>query len=238
MKSIPKIVMVISALLLMKSSFSQEEEYVEVSDFESWTSLELGYKPTKKWSFSLQEQLRLDNNSSEVKGYFTELSSGYKLFKSFELAMGFRYITRNDNEGKVQGNRNYFRYQIDASFSHDVSNFSIKYRLRYHTRNELGLSVADGDYPDEFIRLLAKVEYNIKGWKFDPEVSGELFDYIEKGVNKGLVGYRLTFGTSFKVHKGGKMGVYYRIEEELNTDYPKTNYILRLKYAYTFKNKK
>ena len=49
---------------------TQDGEYVEVQDFESWTSIALKFKAGKKWTFDLQEQLRLDNNSSEIKGFF------------------------------------------------------------------------------------------------------------------------------------------------------------------------
>ncbi len=130
MKLFGKIVIAISFVLIVNQGYSQGGEYVEVRDLESWFSMELKYKLNKKWSFGLQEQLRLENNSSEIDGYFTQFTSAYKLFKNLEAGVGLRYISKNDNEGKIQGYRNYFRYHLDASFKHKISRFSIKYRLR------------------------------------------------------------------------------------------------------------
>lgn len=225
-------------LFLPGMVFAQEGEYVEVQDFETWTSIGLKFKPTKKWTFGLQEQMRLDNNSTEIKGFFTQLSGDYELFKNFEAGIGLRFIQKNDNQGKVQGYEHYFRYQFDASYKHKIERFSFKYRFRFQNRNEIGVSKAEGDIATNYLRLKAKAGYNIKNWKLDPFISGEIFNQREDGINYGLTDYRITIGTSYKFKDAGKIGLYYRMEQEINTSYPMTTHILRLKYTYTFKNKK
>lgn len=222
------------AIVLLMSSYGFSQETVtdsyEVRDFETWSSIRLKYKANEKWNMGLQAQLRLDANSSEVKAYFGQYNLGYSFSKHFQLAGGLRYIKYNDNSGNVQGYEDYFRYHLDAIFKHKADRFNFKYRLRYQNRNELGVE----DDAVRYLRLKAGLGYNIKNWKLDPEVSGELFNSVGTD-NDELKGFRLTIGTSYKVHKSGKIGAFYRYEKELNETWPKSVNIVGFKYTYTLK---
>lgn len=219
------------------SGLSQDGEYVEVQDFESWTSIALKFKAGKKWTFDLQEQMRLDNNSSEIKGFFTQIGTDVEIFKGFKTGLGLRFINRYDNEGSQQGWEHYFRYHLDVSYKHKIDRFTLKYRFRYQNLNEISLSRSEGDIPISYLRLKFQLGYNIKNWKLDPFVSGELFNHRENGINYGLSDYRITVGTNYKMKNFGKLGIYYRYEKEISDYYPKTSNVLRIKYTYTFKSK-
>tara|TARA_R110002050_G_scaffold300786_1_gene472698 strand:+ start:36344 stop:37060 length:717 start_codon:yes stop_codon:yes gene_type:complete len=237
MRTILKIIgLFVAFTVLLKVTVAQSGEYIEVRDFETWTSAKVKFKPNKKLTFGLQGQLRLDKNSSELKGFFTELTGGYQLFKGMEIGAGLRYINKNDNAGAVQGNEHYFRYHLDASYKHKVDRFTIKYRFRYQNKNEIGVSAGEGDVNLQYFRLKASVTYNIKNWKLDPVLSGEIFNKYEKnGYSNGFSDYRLTIGTNYKTKNYGKIGVFYRLENEISSYYPKTTHILRIKYTYTLK---
>lgn len=237
MKQIKKIIGVfLFTLLVANSAIAQEGQYIEIRDFETWTSGKLKLKANKKWNFGLQAQMRLDNNSTELKGFFTELSTGYKLFKGMEIGAGIRYINKNDNEGAVQGPEHYFRYHLDVTYKHKMDRFALKYRFRYQNKNEMGISKTEGDVHLQYFRLKASVEYNIKDWKLDPILSGEIFNKYEKNsYSNGFSDYRITIGTNYKTKGYGKIGIFYRLENEISTFYPKTTHILRIKYTYTLK---
>lgn len=207
------------------------------SDWASWNTIGLEYKLDKKWTFSLEEQLRLKENISVVDEYFTQFNTEYKLFKDFKLAGGLRYIRQNDNQGNIQGYENHFRFNIDATYKHDIADFTLGYRLRYQNKNELGVSEEDGDYANQNIRLKASIEYNINNWKLDPKFSAELFNHFEKEDDNGFSKYRLTLGTDYKMKNFGKIGIFYRFEKELNVDLPDITNIIGLKYMYTIKNR-
>jgi len=220
------------------NSFSQSGEYVEVRDMEAWASVGLKYKLNKKWTFGLQEQLRLKEDASVVDSYFTQLDASYSLTNHFALGGGLRYISSNDNQGDVQGYDNHFRFQLDATYKHKINDFSFKYRLRYQNKNELGVSTDEGDYANQHLRFKTAIGYNIKGWKLDPKLSAEIYNHFEKGKDSGFDKFRLTLGTDYDLKSFGEIGLFYRMEKELNVDYPKTANIIGLKYIYTIKNKK
>lgn len=226
--------LLIICLLVTVFSFSQED----TEDLESWTSINLKYKLNKKWTFNLEGQLRLKEDISEVDEYFSEFGASYTLFKGFKLGTGLRYIRENDNVGNIQGYENHFRYNIDASYKHKINELSIKYRLRYQNKNELGLSTSEGDYAKQNLRFKTSFEYNFSNWKLDPEISAEIFNRFGNEVDNEFSKYRLTLGTEYKLKKMGTIGVFFRLEKELNEELPKTTNIIGLKYIYTFKNSK
>ena len=234
MKNI-KFIITLFSLLNTSILFSQDGEWITVRDMESWGSLNLNFKVTKKWQFGLEEQFRFSNNSSEIDAYFTELSTKYKFNKHIYGGVGFRFIRQNDNVGKIQGFENHIRLHFDLGFKHSLNRFNFDYRLRYQTKNELGVSKEEGDYANNHLRLRLNIGYNIKKWKLDPEFSSEIFRHYEKEIESSFDKYRLTIGTKYNTKSHGKIGLFYRFEKELNVSYPKTTNILGLKYTYTIK---
>ena len=221
----------ILTVFLSLNSNAQDED---LNDWESWNSVGLKYKLNKKWSFGLEEHLRLKENISEISRYFTQLGAQYKINKHFKVGAAARYISKNDNTGAVQGYDNYFRYHLEALYDHKINDFKLEYRLRYQNKNELG----EDDYANQHLRLKAAVTYNIRNWKLDPEISAEIFDHFEKGEENGFDKYRITIGSAYNMKKFGKIKFYYRYKRQLNEEFPETKNIIGLKYTYTIKNKK
>lgn len=205
------------------------------NDFETWTSAELQYRPAKRWSTGAEFQLRLKDNSTEIDAYFIELTGAYELFKNFDLGVGLRFMRKNDNTGNVQGYENYGRFDIQASYKQEIQRLNLGYRLRYQNRDELGVSDENGDFADHTIRFKLGTEYNVKKWKLDPELSGEIFFSPSNENGEGFDKYRVTFGTEYKFKKAGRLGVFYRFEQEINTSDPSSTNILRIRYIYTLK---
>jgi hypothetical protein len=212
-------------------AYSQDSEK---ADFQTWNSIELGYKLNSKLSFELQEQLRLKENSAAVDEYFTQLSGKYELFKNFDLGVGLRFIRFNDNQGKIQGYENNFRYQFDGSYKYKLNRFTLSHRIRYQSKQELN---NDESEPKNQVRFKTGLAYNINHWKLDPEISGEIFSAINDPEEKGIRKYRITLGTDYNMKDWGKVKLYYRMELPGISSRDKAN-ILGLGYSYTFKNKK
>ena len=205
----------------------------QTSDLASWNGLEVKYKLNKKWAFSLEGQLRLKEDISTIDNYFTQFNTEYKFIKNFKLVGAVRYIRENDNKGNIQGYENHFRFNIDALYKHEIGNFELGYRLRYQNKNELGVSESEGDFPNQNIRFKTGIAYNIKNWKLDPKFSAEIFNRFQEGKDNGFNKYRITLGTDYKINDSGKIKVYYRVEKQLNVDFPDTTNIIGLKYTYS-----
>lgn len=231
-----KTILCVSAICCCYAANAQSGTYYTIQDFEFWSGVELKYKINKKWSATLEEQLRLRDNAKNVDIYFTELGLNYKFDKHFDLGFNGRFIRDNDDFGKIQGYENHFRWNADLSYSHKISDFDFKYRFRYQTKNELGISELQGDIPSNVVRFKYGVDYNFKSWKLDPEFSTEIFKETQPDNEFDKI--RFTLGTTYKTKSYGDIGAFYRMEKELTGLYPKTTNIVGIKYKYNLKRKK
>ena len=103
-------------IFLPMVSQAQDGTYYTIQDFETWTSIDLRYKPTKKLRLSLSQQLRLKDNTSTLDVNFTQLGLKYKLADFLSIGFASRLIIENDNEGKIQGNEKHLRWHGDIEF--------------------------------------------------------------------------------------------------------------------------
>ncbi|WP_248723440.1 DUF2490 domain-containing protein [Seonamhaeicola sp. ML3] len=229
------LLMVMASLLFTSLAFSQNQD---TRDLESWTGINLKFKLNKKWAFNLEGQLRMKEYITEVSEYFSDFGTSYTVFRGFKLGAGFRYIKENDNVGKIQGYENHFRFNLDASYKHKINDLSLKYRLRYQNKNELGISTSEGDYANQKFRFKTSLEYGVNNWKLDPKFSAEIFRSFGVDRENEFSKYRLTLGTEYKFKSFGTIGLFYRIEKEINVSVPEITKIIGLNYTYTIKNNK
>ncbi len=215
----------IAILLLLAATVRAQNK-----DFLSWNAIELGYEPSKNWDFQLEAQLRLKDDFSTVDEYFGQFQVNRRVAKGLKLGAAVRYAFENDDQGNRQGIENHFRYHFDVRYRTKLDRFMLRYRIRYQNKNELGVD----DEATQTLRFKAGVEYNIRRWKLDPYLNGELFNRLQSDEERRLR-FRVTLGTSYKLKKAGKIGAYYRIQSSFNDIAAGTRYILGLKYSYTIK---
>ena len=203
------------------------------SDLEGWNSVGLDLKASKKLSFSIEEHLRLRNDISTVKNYFTQIKANYEVLKNIEFGGGIRYITKNDDVGNKQGLRAYFRYQFDVSYTQKLNKIGVLFRLRYQNKNQLGMSEEEGDIAKEFVRARIGVGYKIKAVKLNVRLFAEHFNQPNNSkLAQTETRMRYTLKISRKFKKIGTFTVFYGLQEN-NLNQEKTNKsFLGFKYAY------
>ena len=202
------------------------------NDFLVWNSIGLTYKLNKKIKLSLEGHLRIKEDAKTIDEHFAQFEVQYELFKDFDIVVGGRYIFENDNQGKKQGYENHLRYHVDLKYKVAVNQLDIRLRARYQNKNELGISELDGDLPTQNIRFKTSFDYDITNWPIDPEFSAEVFQRAQKGEGFRHSKIRLTLGTSYKIEKIGKFGVFYRYDDSARNIIPNEFSILGFKYTY------
>lgn len=221
-------------LLFSAVNFAQETDN---KDLAMWNSIGVSYSPLKKLELGLEQHWRLKEDISVTDEYFTEIQASYKILKDLKFAVGVRFIKENDNVGKIQGYENHFRYQFDLSYKIDVvKRFDIAFRLRYQNKRETGLDESIEIIPTETLRFKTEFEYNIRKWPLDPSFAVELFNRKGDGaffIEQFNSRYRLTLGSSYNLDKFGKIGFYFRYQENTRVDNDFQTKILGLKYSYS-----
>jgi hypothetical protein len=164
------------------------------------------------------------DNSTQIDQYFTNLDLKFKVFEGFSTTLGARFIQDRDKDDGDYRSR--LRFNVDFGYKHSIDRFTLKYRVRLQTRNELGVSREEGDFAINAFRMRAGVKYNIKNWKLDPEVSYELFResgaYIVSSFNK----YRISLVTRYKFNDLIHLKGFYRMERGLGMLLPETTNIV------------
>jgi predicted porin len=204
--------------------FVYAQDIKTTEDFESWTSIGLRYDPTEKITLELQEQIRLNEDSSTLRQYFTQMNVSYDLTKSFQISGAYRWITAKENKEDVSYDAKANRYHVGISYKHDVNRINFSYRLRYQNK-----SFEDTNSPDnQFLRFRTKVKYNIKNWKLDPIASAELFNEVGGEPSK----YRLTLATDYRIKKIGRIKVFFHYIKQLNKPLPKSTSVIGLSFIH------
>ncbi|MGB1120527.1 MAG: DUF2490 domain-containing protein [Saprospiraceae bacterium] len=231
-----------STLLLAAICTNGQTIEEDFTDVELWTAVGFKYDFHKRFSFELEEQFRLKDNLSTFSQLFTEGTLTYDpgkvdFLKPLELSLSGRHITRNDTKGKQQGIEYFFRYNLDADYELDFNRFSVGYRFRFQSRNQLGISELEGDIPINDIRHKVSLEYNIKDWKIDPKLSFELFSRNDDQTTYEIARYRVRLGSDYSFVKRQDLSFFVMYEKELNQVEPETLYGIGLKYEFGFKRK-
>ena len=216
-------------------------------DFETWSSIGIQKKLLdKKLTLGLQQQFRLDNNSSRLYQYFTNIGANYEIFKNFKIGAGYRFLKDgNKTKGFFTGHR----FNVDAGYSHKIDRLKLNYRFRYQNRS----NAENKAYPTTKYRLRLKVNYNIKKWKLDPFAATELFyaketyvyNYIPEITETNSISdiqkYRLQIGTSYSKKKIGEFKLFYMLEHQFknyavfsNYGIPVNWHIVGFNYTYKF----
>lgn len=218
---------IIIIMMLPLSAAGQDTR--RIGDLESWTELGLEKRMMDKaLKINLSLEMRLDENSSHLNNYFTNLSTDYKIRENVIIGLGYRYIRDNKDE---DGYQNMHRLNLDLQYKNEIDRLELRYRLRLQRRKDMpfgNMNLAD---LTNKVRLKTKASYNFRNWKLDPAFSAELFytsetfyvNYLES-INElkefsGFEKVRLTLETSYSFKKFGELRVFYRIEREFKS-YP------------------
>ncbi len=229
--AILKIAVLILGMLVSSSALGQNLTPTDSADFAAWMSAELKYKVNKQWMLSAEEQLRLKSDVSEVDKHFSEFGLRYNAPRGFSLDGGFRWIRRNDTQGKIQGYESQRRYHFSVNSKYKLGRFSLGYRMRYQSKEDV--ESVDAEEPDQHLRFRAQIRYNVPNWRLDPTLSAELYRSIGAAVDAEFDKVRYTLGTDWKAWDNGKMGTFYRLEKELGVESPETTHIIGLKISHT-----
>jgi hypothetical protein len=210
---------------------AQEGIPVVVQDFETWTRLGVKFEPNKVIDISLDQGLRLRHNSSELDEFFTNVKFTLNPIKNLSIGASYRFIGEND-EADFELHQ---RFAFDAAYRYKRNRFSVEPRIRFQFKDELGVSKEEGDYSVKNLRFKLKFKYNIKNWKLDPIVSSEIFRQYEKKTLAHYDKLRFTIGTNCDFKRFNKIYIFYRMERELNSDYPKTTNVFGIQYRFIAK---
>lgn len=216
-----------------------QSAYSQYRDLGGWYSAELGYNIGKRWKIGLQEELRLNSNSTHLKKHFTQLNIKFEHKPYLQYSLGGRYVFNKRSDGYWE---RAFRINFDVFLKKNFYNYTIQSRTRVQYILDY-LNMRDRANSDEALfREEITVEYHLDKWRLTPYFSAEIFweDYRNiqrRGLSLETNAYRLIIGAKWKVAKRQTIGVFYGFESEVNQVINQKDFLIGIEYKYRLKFK-
>lgn len=190
----------------------------DTTEWRGWTGVQLHWRPSRTLTLAVQEQWRWREDFTRFDRRFHQVELEWKpkgrdWVDAQSLAVGLRHSSRPDRRGDIQGVDKLLRWQIEHGTKVDAGRWTFKTRARIQQQTALALK-GDAD-PETYgqrrtWRFKGTVEYNIKGWKWDPAFAVERFiDRVPEGWQPDGA-WRMRLATGRKVAKRTRIKVFFQ----------------------------
>ena len=217
---------VIFLFLLLAGSMAS----AQVSDAGLWMSVNIDKKVTQALSFSLTQEVRMNENITEVGNILTDLGASYRFGKHFRVGAGYRYSRQRRVDDSYDTRH---RFNIDLIWREKIQRTLLSLRFRYESQFTDMYTSPEGLTPKSMIMPRLEVKYNLPG-KFEPFVYGEPYFKINNLVYGPFVQMRLCGGVAYSFNRMHSVDLYYLYQKEYNVKHPQTDYVIGIGYNLTF----
>ena len=188
-------------------------------DNQSWSSLNFKIDAPFSTKLNIEQSLRFEDNLSQFKQTFTEISISYKINDLMRIDIPYRY--------SIYKNKTKNRISIGSSIKLNKKKIGTKYRLKFQNTKE-------SDKPIEItFRNKFTISYKVKK-KIEPFIAYEIFNPYENRI-RGIDETRISLGSQIKINKKRYIKFYYiHKKEDLLKAKNNSLYILGLDYSLSF----
>ncbi|CAN5432803.1 DUF2490 domain-containing protein [soil metagenome] len=212
--------------LLVLPSFAK----AQVNDAGLWTSINLDKKINKQFTINFTEELRFNENISELGNYFSEFSLEYKFNKMISASVGYRFIQKRNLDGYYSKRH---RFISEIAFKKKLRNLAVNLKLKYQSQYSNYYSSETGKIPDQYLRTKLQLKYDLNK-RYTPSISGESFYFLNSKEGVLFNNYRLTIGFNYEFSKKSSLDLAYLINKEIQVNDPWTSYITSIGWNYSF----
>lgn len=226
-------------LLLPSLLFFYTGLNAQTKDFGVWTTVDLR-KDVGKWDLGLSVELRTNDNSSQIHRWSYQLKASYKIIKSVEAGVGYKFICFHDVEYSDYQPRQRYMSFVTGKYKLGDFKFSLREKVQRTIKDEGDRVKETGNYdnykinPEWTWRNRLKVDYNIPKFPINPAFSVETFYQLNNPDGDRFEDIRYTLQFKYKLTKHHKFRVYELIDKEINIDDPVTTYVTGFTYVYSF----
>jgi hypothetical protein len=184
-------------IALLLSVFLATMPVVAQSDIESWHEVDLNFDMGSGVDFYWNHELRLNNNSSEIKKYQSEAGIDYKLIRRVTASGAYRYARFYDKGYYHNEHRGIALVKYAPRFQ--------RFILELQTRSEYVAEAADGYIRKEELIWRNKITINYK-WPTQPLTLFTSYEHFSVMAPETFADkYRILTGAKYLFRK--KIGV-------------------------------
>lgn len=202
----------------------------QFNDAGLWTSINIEKKISSNFSFSITEELRMNENITEAGTIYTDAGITYKVNKFIRLGGNYRFIEKRKIEDYYSKRH---RYYFDLTLRNKIFKYTIQLRSRFQSQYADIFSNEKGKIAEDYFRnkLSVKYEYNKKISAF---ASYEIYTPLRSYDKVFMDNYRINAGLEYSFNKFHSIDLSYLFQKELNVNNPETDYIICIGYNINF----
>ncbi|MBK8808972.1 MAG: DUF2490 domain-containing protein [Bacteroidales bacterium] len=202
--------------------------HAQEKDLALWGEVALKKDLTKKISLGLSEEMRFNNNISNLKAINTEIQLSVKLSKIFKADMAYRYGLNQHENGFFAKHR----FGISLEAEKEFGSFDLALRSRILLYKDTYSNEQTDLYPNYENRNRLKIGYNIRKFKTDPFFSIESFHAISNVSVLDIEGLRLSYGFVTKMKYKTKLNTAFICNYNLLEK--GTEYVINIAFSKEF----
>ncbi len=219
----------INFVILLVLFFQSSGSFAQEQDAGLWLTANIEKKINNNWKAALSQEFRLKENYSQLGTYFTDIGIQYKISKSFNASLNYRFIEKLQPD-LTYDERN--RLYLDIAYRYKQHKWNVIFRTRFQDQIKSVGSNEDFSEPQYYWRNKLTVKHSIK--KFDPYLSFELFYPLNKPEGNEIDEWRISLGTSYELNKKNSLNGYFLVDKEINVNNPLTSFITGIEYTFSF----
>ena len=217
-------------IFLSRFFFSTHPGTAQVNDAGLWTSVNVEKKIISRLTVSLTEELRFNENISELGTAFTEIGADYKFNKFVSFGASYRFIQKRRVDDFYSLRH---RYNMDLSLKYKIKKIGITLRERFQTQYSDVNTSENGKVPERYLRNKLTLKYDLDK-KYMPFISAELFYQLSNPRGNEFDNVRYAAGFDYEINKRMSASLFYIINKEFNVNDPWTEYIIGTGFTFSF----
>ena len=210
-------------------SFFANIVYAQQEDFSSWYNLSVNGELFKKLDFSIEPELRIFENSSQLESWQMQLNLSTKVKKWLDVGLAYRYQVEYDDPRK---NERIHRIAGFSKFGYKTGKLRWSYRAQIQSEQANINSSEDGYVKHIEHRHKIGVKYRNKKWFCEPSVGIEYFFCLAPSKDKNRWKNRLFVTIEKDISKRISGTISYKRQEEFNVANPDITNIIQVGIEY------
>lgn len=203
----------------------------QVKDAGLWATIDVEKAFTQKFSGFVTEELRFNENITELGTFFTEVGGNYKIRPALAFTAAYRYINKRNLDDSYSARH---RFHLDLDYKFDIRSLTIGLRGKFQSQfsDEL-FTTTEQLIPGNYARGKISVKYNLEK-RYKPFISTEIFYQLNNPEGNEIDNIRYTGGIDYELNKISSFKLYYLFQKEMNVKNPRTDYVTGIEYDLSF----
>lgn len=202
----------------------------QVNDAQLWLSVNLEKKLTTDLTVDFTEEVRMDENMTEVGTIYSNLGVSYRPWKRFKVGAFYRFTLKrrlDDTYERLNG------WYVEGSYREKIKPLALALRLRYQSRYAESFTSEKAEIPKNYFRTKLTVKYDLQK-KFEPYIYAETFFRTGVPASVSFDQFRLCAGIEYSFNRMHMIDLHYLLCREYNDANPETDYVIGVGYYFSF----